>query len=216
MASKFLIYGLIDPRTNELKYIGKSTSGLERPKAHNKANLLRKYKSKKNSWILSLKSTGLKPIIEVIEEFDSESPLNDAERFWIASIKATGADLLNMTDGGDGLSHGFVMSAETKQKMSIAQKKRGTNGLIGYKQTESHKRAISAKLIGRPKAPFTAEHRRNNALAQGGKPFKDSKGNLYYTIPEAVKATGFHYSTIARSLKRISKNDSFNYIEMEK
>jgi len=31
---EILIYGLRDPRTDEYRYIGKSTSGLNRPKSH--------------------------------------------------------------------------------------------------------------------------------------------------------------------------------------
>ena len=34
MPSKFLIYGLVDPRDGQLRYVGKSTSGLRRPRSH--------------------------------------------------------------------------------------------------------------------------------------------------------------------------------------
>jgi len=52
--SKYIIYGLSHPLTNEIRYIGKSCKGMERPGEHmNPGNLKRK--SKKSSWILSLK-----------------------------------------------------------------------------------------------------------------------------------------------------------------
>lgn len=34
LKSKFLIYGLTDPITDELRYIGRSSSGLNRPRQH--------------------------------------------------------------------------------------------------------------------------------------------------------------------------------------
>ena len=211
MVSKYLIYGLIDPRTGELRYVGKSSSGLKRPKDHWKPSILNKQPTKAINWIKSLISKGMLPQIEILEELDSSLLLNDSEKFWIASVKATGAELLNMTNGGDGQSNGWCPSAEVRIKMARSR----PNGLIGYKQEESHKAAISRALMGRPKAPFSAEHRRNNAKAQGGKPFKDKNGNLFHTIPEAVNFTGLHYSTIHRSLKGYRNNKNFQYVEME-
>jgi len=212
-STTFLIYGLCDPRTGELRYVGKSSSGLHRPRQHFQAKALKTW-SPKNMWIRGLKSLGKSPTIEILEEHETGRNLADAERFWIAAIRATGASIYNRTDGGDGQSYGFIHSVETKAKMSVSQKARGTNGLCGYKQTEAHRRAIAEGGKGKKKSvPRTVEHSRNVAKARGGKQFTDVNGNLYYTIPEAAKATGFHYSTIQRALKGRTSNNAFRYLE---
>src|SRR5271165_1208039 len=99
--NNYLIYGLADPTTDEIRYVGKSCKGLERPAEHtNPGNLKRK--SKKNSWIINLKRKGLKPKIIVLEECSSGDVLNEREIFWIKQYRDNGAKLTNGTDGGTG------------------------------------------------------------------------------------------------------------------
>lgn len=54
----------------------------------------------------------------VLERFDSDAPLNDAERRWIEIGRAAlGRRLTNTTDGGEGC-RGLVHSAETRARLS--------------------------------------------------------------------------------------------------
>lgn len=117
MNSKFLIYALVDPRTDEVRYIGKSTRGLSRPKDHLKLSVLNGSKTYKNSWILHLLALGLKPKIQILEVFDSDEDLSDAECFWIAQGRGLGWRLTNLTKGGDGAT-GCVFSEERRRKVS--------------------------------------------------------------------------------------------------
>lgn len=112
--SKYLIYALKDPRNNEIRYIGKSSIGMDRPKQHNKPSELIK-KTHKTNWIKSLKNEGLDYIIEVLENCESEEQVMQQEIYWIKFHKELGTNLTNLTDGGEGNS-GWVMPEETKKK----------------------------------------------------------------------------------------------------
>lgn len=119
VCKKFLIYGLVDPETAEVRYIGKSSRGLKRPYDHMKFHFLKKDISYKGNWIRSLMKLGLKPKVIVLEEFDSHEGLNDAEIFWIKEYRSNGSRLTNLTDGGDGC-FGRSVSEETRKKIGIA------------------------------------------------------------------------------------------------
>lgn len=94
---KFLIYALRDPVTGEYRYIGKSSSGMRRPKKH--AELARNgERGHKANWIRSLQAIGRRYEIVVLEEV-IESELNARETFWITFYKPFGL-LTNISDGG--------------------------------------------------------------------------------------------------------------------
>jgi hypothetical protein len=70
--SPYLIYALVDPRTKVIRYVGKSTSGLKRPKRHLQPWILEKEKqTRRVKWIKSLLSAGVTPEIEVLREASS-------------------------------------------------------------------------------------------------------------------------------------------------
>lgn len=111
-SSKFLIYGLVDPRTQELRYVGKSTKGLLRPRQHMTPAFLRRDTGHKGNWIRQLQAEGLKPEIEVLETHESAEALPDAEQHFIAYFRSLGCRLTNHTDGGEGCV-GRRLSAES-------------------------------------------------------------------------------------------------------
>lgn len=97
------IYVLIDPETQQVRYVGKANNISQRYKAH--LNRARKHQTHKLNWIKSLKNKGLKPIIEVIDVV----PIDDWifwETYWISQFKSWGFNLINYTDGGDGSTFG--------------------------------------------------------------------------------------------------------------
>ena len=61
--SKFLVYGLIDPRNDQLRYIGKSCKGMRRARASSKEL---KEKTHKGRWLLQLNDLGIAPIIVIL------------------------------------------------------------------------------------------------------------------------------------------------------
>lgn len=119
MTSRFLVYALTDPRTNTVRYVGKSSTGLRRPKTHGSRALEDGNYTHVANWIRSLKKLGMEYGIEVLEEVADGNAAIEAEKFWISYWRFVGADLTNLTDGGDGLP-GWRPSAETRQKMRVA------------------------------------------------------------------------------------------------
>lgn len=120
---KYKIYKLIDPETNEIRYIGRTIQTLpNRLKKHLKAD----DKSHRVNWIKSLSNKGLVPKIELICETTTFDDCCELERFYINKYKKLGIKLVNMTDGGDG-SIGFKHSDETIIKLKTIATKRAEN-----------------------------------------------------------------------------------------
>ena len=85
-----LIYGLRCPKTDNYRYIGKSTSGLHRAKAH----LTYSHNQSVNYWVNDLREEGLCPLVDVIE-ICTEEDLQIKEKFWIQFYNQKGCNLLN-------------------------------------------------------------------------------------------------------------------------
>jgi hypothetical protein len=127
------IYGLVDPRTQELRYVGKTK---HTPVIRLNEHIAECYRRKKNlhrlNWIKSLLREGLQPDIFVLEEVRKED-WQVAEKFWIAYFKMLGANLVNATIGGDG-SKGYRHTAEHKKHISELGKIRFSNPVERDKQ----------------------------------------------------------------------------------
>lgn len=117
---QYIIYALKDPVTKEIRYIGKSASGLKRPQEHLKPKEYNKHTHKAH-WVKSLILRGLQPEIEVLLVLDSGDQLDSEEIRLIAEYRAAGAALTNATDGGEG-ALGRKVSEETRQKVSEKKK----------------------------------------------------------------------------------------------
>lgn len=125
-----VIYCLIDPISNQVRYVGKTINLYQRIKKHYKKSEL-KPKTHKNTWLLSLIKKGYRAKILIAEECNEDTQLNDAEIKWIKYYREMGCDLTNGTDGGTG----GRLSPESIQKMSDSKK--------GKKHSENHKNNIS-------------------------------------------------------------------------
>lgn len=86
-----LIYSLRDPRTDEIRYIGKSTSGLQRPLVHFKHS----HNKKVNDWMTELRNENLIPHIDILEELSEWKYLHIREAYWISLYVSAGCKLLN-------------------------------------------------------------------------------------------------------------------------
>tara|TARA_R110002126_G_scaffold59268_1_gene155564 strand:+ start:339 stop:1124 length:786 start_codon:yes stop_codon:yes gene_type:complete len=132
MNHSFKIYGLKDPITQELRYVGQTTQKTTRHRFNGHVN--EKKNNKKNQWIRSLKSKNTLPVIFIIDECYSLDELNYLEIFWIGYFKSIGCRLTNVTTGGDGVP-GTKQSPETIAKRMINQ--------IGSKRSEETKIKLS-------------------------------------------------------------------------
>lgn len=118
--AKFLIYALIDPTDGFIRYIGRSSSGLGRPKSHARPSNLKRDKGHISNWIRKLQKIGLNPDVLILEEHETADTLNESEvqniSFYRSIGKELGVDLVNMADGGSG-SSGYKMSQDARTKL---------------------------------------------------------------------------------------------------
>lgn len=149
---KTIIYGLIDPRTNQLRYIGKTVSSLKKRLQQHVNDARRgRVSIRRFHWINSLSHAGIMP-----EIFELETTTDDwqgAEQFWIGYFRFIGAALVNATAGGDGLQN-FTHSSETRRKQSDAAKLR-------YADPAERKRSGDA-VRAAYRDPATRENLRNS------------------------------------------------------
>jgi len=165
-------YVLIDPRSNEVFYVGKGVKGrmhrhLQGRGSHGNLKL--------KNMILKILSLGLVPIAEKIFEHEDEWPCHANE---IAAIAFYGlGHLCNLTNGGEGVS-GRLMSEESRARLSASQsgskgfwfgKKQSPeviakrvaattgskNGNFGKAMPQEVRDKISEKLKGKPLSPKT-------------------------------------------------------------
>ena len=90
------IYGLQDPTTNEIRYVGKTNNPKKRLMFHLYCNDTNKHKS---NWIMSLKKTGTKPNLLILEK-TNEIEWEEREKHWIKYGRDNGWRLTNICDGG--------------------------------------------------------------------------------------------------------------------
>jgi hypothetical protein len=179
MVSNYLIYGLVDPRNGHLRYIGKSSSGLKRPRYHSWPSCLKRETSYKTNWIKGLVAAGLNYQVVVIQELDGPEGLGEVETGWIRYFRETGHPLTNLTDGGEG---GYL-SEDTRRKISAKSRgrkmpprseeyrKKQSLAHMGREFSRAHCDKISLARTGVKQGPHSEQHRLNLARAQGAKPF---------------------------------------------
>lgn len=145
------IYGLIDPFTFKVRYIGKTINLKQRfdRQMNERSNTHRCH------WIQSLRKKGKKPTQVVLQQLNDDEDWQAAEIKWIAIAKKYGWDLVNGTDGGDGVLNvsgegrarmlatwkGRKHKPETLLKLSASSK--------GRVKPEKAKDIVSQKMKGR-------------------------------------------------------------------
>lgn len=143
------IYGLKDPITNEIRYIGKSNNPKSRYSRH--ISNAKKPKTKCYCWIKGLIDENLKPILVILEEVDINE-WGEKEDYWISQFH----NLTNLIDGGKFCpmsipsiakkvaikNTGRKLSKYTKNILSEIRKEEWDNGIRkgGWKHTEEFKK----------------------------------------------------------------------------
>lgn len=107
------IYALVDPRTDEIRYVGKST----RPALRLQNQCNERANTHRSHWIQSVLASGLRPKQIILEELPDGADWQASERLWIAQLKAQGARLTNGTSGGDGVRD---LPPESKARIAAA------------------------------------------------------------------------------------------------
>lgn len=236
--SKYLIYALVDPRDGRWRYVGKSGSGLNRPRAHGRPSVLAKDKTHKANWIKVLISQGLLYDIEILEELSSSRELIPAEMEWIAAARRAGVSLTNMTDGGEGIP-GLKMSIELRFRLSAIALRQGRrpsseavsrsvrsragrpDPRVGRRHTSqaiqrmsaSHRRD-AAKRMG---IPLSAGTRARLAVSRGGGEIVHMEtGDVYVSQGSAARALGLSRSHVSEVLHGHRKHASGQHFELKR
>jgi DNA-binding XRE family transcriptional regulator len=89
---KNIIYAVCDPDSFNPIYIGKSTTGINRPLDHIKT---KSHSDELNNWIKELNTVNKSPIIIILESTNCETFLEDKETYWIKKYISMGFKLLN-------------------------------------------------------------------------------------------------------------------------
>jgi len=158
-----VIYLLADPRTHQIRYVGKTNQKLS---ARVTAHMLDTTKCHRVHWLNELKALGLRPNVAILSQNFNGRTWQEEERFWIRKLREGGVNLTNNTLGGDGVSgvtgeakermlatwRGRKHSPETIEKLKIARAKRVTS--------EETRKKMSDARRGKKRAPFSAEHRK--------------------------------------------------------
>lgn len=159
------LYGLLDPRTQELRYVGKTVGPL---KVRFNKHL---YTSKKKDthracWFQSVLASGHMPIIELLETVEGDGAA--AEIAMIGIARSLGCRLTNETKGGDG-ALGYRHTAEGIAKtaaasrgrpQSAAARKQRSEALRGRARPREVAARISAAQKGVPKSAEAKERMR--------------------------------------------------------
>lgn len=160
------VYVLRDPRDGAIRYVGWCREPRARLATHRSD--ARRRTHHRARWIASLLALDLEPTIHVVQRGRGDG-WADAERRWIARLRAAGCDLVNATDGGE-TGPGFTVAAcekaratprshEARARMSAAQQ--------GHVVSDTTKRKIAAKATGRTRSTAS---RRKQSLTNTGRP----------------------------------------------
>lgn len=133
------IYGLFDPCTRELRYVGKTVKPVRMRTYAHISRARHGEKTHRSAWIRKLLSGGLVPEFDVIEIVLPGCDWEGAESFWIAYYRAIGANLTNQTAGGEG-TVGYSPTTETRIKLG--------NSTRGKPKTAEHRAKIARAHTG--------------------------------------------------------------------
>ena len=108
------IYGLADPETPVVRYVGKTNDPCARLRNH-LSDARKGGRNHRARWLAKILREGGMPRV-IICEVGFGVGAAEAERKWIAHYRRLGNPLVNSSDGGDG-SPGYVHSPEVREKI---------------------------------------------------------------------------------------------------
>jgi hypothetical protein len=231
---KHYIYYHIDPRTNQVKYVGKGS-------AYRAYEINYRRSLKHLEWIREITNIGLAVKIEIVERFEFEKDAYKREKELIAKFREDGVFLLNTLPGGDPLCgqnnpmygrkrpdiairnienkgktyedlYGLIKAKEIGIKLSRPGK---LNGAFGKKREDLAERNRLQK--GKTAEDIHGPEKANKIREKlGGTKILRNDGIVFYSIKSAAKAINTTRYLLQRHLNGFSliiKGFTFQYID---
>jgi predicted GIY-YIG superfamily endonuclease len=202
------IYILIDPLNNEVRYVGKSNDPKKRYLAHN--NKSKDKNTHKRNWINKLRLKGLYPEMEVIDKV-LKSEWHYWEKWWIMYFKFIGANLINQTFGGDGLTFGNQTSFRkgckptfTGADLTEEQRDKIRKAMLGKPVSEETRKKLSKAnkgKIGKPHTKETIEIIKHTFFKKGHVPWHKGTKGVYKSSRKGVPLSDSIKLKISNTLK---------------
>lgn len=117
-----LIYALTYPGTDRPRYVGKTVRSPRKRHNEHIMDAMRNPRLPVHRWIRSLYERGMWSCLWHLERVPESDDWAARERYWINKFRAEGHDLLNLTEGGEGLP-GHVHSAEARAAIAARLRK---------------------------------------------------------------------------------------------
>jgi hypothetical protein len=215
---KYYVYYHRDPREEYLgwkRYIGKG----QKNRAYSLSN---RYSAHKN-WISHLKHLDLKPIVEIVEWFDTEEEAFKKEVELINKYKDKNYIIYNCTNGGDGVSglsgnksywYGKKRSIENRKKISDSRKGKSNPAVAeankNRKQSNKFKKDLSDRMVGNTyrrgkkvsqKTKDTISDKLKNNTYSARKILCINNNTIYPSIKITCQSLGLSYTLVQNVLK---------------
>lgn len=111
------IYGLVDPRDNTIRYVGKTRGKLNKRLCEHCQDRRHRHNRHKINWIKKLESLAMRPSIQLLEECE-EAVWQERERDWIARLRP---QLMNVDAGGNGSTYIGNRTLAAPQRQNISE-----------------------------------------------------------------------------------------------
>jgi len=200
METTVFIYALIDPRTDEIKYVGKTNNLKARLSKH----INRKLKTKVSCWIRSVLKEDMLPIMEVLDEVPN-SEWQFWEQHWIWLCLSWGFNLKNGTYGGDGGDVNFTPDTIRKlRELNLGK----NNPMYGKTHTQDARDKISKGNLGMKRSIIGCENIRKGKI--GHEVSKETRDKLAKSMKGKQHALGHTFIQTEETKYRMSISQKGN------
>lgn len=166
------IYWLVDTRTNTPFYCGKTVQKIEHRLHKHKSDISVNPHRPISKKLSECKENVRICVVEVVPAADDWTV---REKHWIALLRKSFPDVVNIADGGQGVS-GYIPTEATRQKLTIVNRRKAADpafrarlsiACTGRRYSDETKAKVGAAHKGKTISP---EHRAILSAAHKGKP----------------------------------------------